>query len=435
MIDYILRLTLCSAFLIAIYFVFLQNERMHKFNRFYLILAAIASALIPILNFKTDSQVMVKVEQIISGSTQYVNTAVDTFDEQIPTTFSTGNVVLSLYVFVALILILRFLFFNLTLIKKTKKCEFVPLGDATIVLTNNINSPYSYFSFIFVPKSEFENQLIDQRIIDHERAHVLQKHSLDILFIELLIALAWFNPVFYLLRNAIRLNHEFLADESVITQHGNISKYQHLIVANTAHSNGLTLKGAMTCPFNYLKTKKRLEMITKMKITQRIVFKQCLLIPMILLAVLIFSNTTIAREVINAIDKKETVGTTKLTKEETTITNMLDLRKFIAYRIKYPTVAAENKVQGKVEVFVKIDKKGKVGDFVKKPTPNSLMMLEEVVVTGLMPENAKKSSSNNEMKNLEQEVKRVVKKIPPFEIPEFYGKTVGFTVEFILQEK
>lgn len=435
MIDYILRLTFCSAFFIAIYFVFLQNERMHKFNRFYLIFAAIGSALIPILNFESHSQLVVKVEQIISGSTQYVNTAVNTFDEQIPSTFTTGNIVLTLYAFVVLVLILRFFFFNLILIKKTKNCNSVPIEDATIVLTNNTGSPYSYFSFIFVSKSEFENQLIDQRIIDHERAHVIQKHSLDILFIELLIAVAWFNPVFYLFRNAIRLNHEFLADESVIRQYGNTSEYQHLIVAKTANSNGLTLKGAMTCPFNYLKTKKRLEMMTKMKITRRIVLKQCLLIPMILLSVLIFSNTTIARDVINAIDNKDTVSATKLTKEETTITTMLDLRKFIAKNMRYPTAAAENKVQGKVEVFVKINKKGKVGNFVTKPASNSAMMLDEVVVTSYMPENANSSSSNNEMKNLEQEVKRVVKKMPSLDIPEFYGKTVGFTVKFVLQEK
>lgn len=63
------------------------------------------------------------------------------------------------------------------------------------------------------------------------------------------------------------------------------------------------------------------------------------------------------------------------------------------------------------------------------------MMLEEVVVVSYMPENANNSSSNNEMKNLEQEVKRVVNKIPSLEIPEYYGKTVGFTVKFMLEEK
>lgn len=307
MIDYILRLTFCSAFFIAIYFVFLQNERMYKFNRFYLIFTAIGSVLIPILNFKSDSQVMVKVEQIISGSTHYVNAAVNTFDEQIPTTFTAGDIVLLFYALVVMILILRFLFFNVILIKKTKNGDFVTLGDATIILTNNINSPYSYFSFIFVSKSEFENQLIDKRIIDHERAHVIQKHSLDILFIELLIAVAWFNPVFYLFRNAIRLNHEFLADESVISEHGNTSEYQHLLVAKTAQSNGLTLKGAMTCPFNYLKTKKRLEMMTKMKITQRIVLKQLSLLPLLFVALLLFSNNTIAQDVKNIVAKTETL--------------------------------------------------------------------------------------------------------------------------------
>jgi len=324
MIHYILRLTFCSAFFIAIYYVFLQNERMHRFNRFYLIFAAIGSTLIPLLNFKTESPVMVTVEQMISSSTHYVNTAVNTFDEQIPSLFSTGNIVLVIYTLVALILILRFLFFNLILIKKTKNCEFVALADATIVLINDTNSPYSYFSFIFVPKSEFDNQLIDQRIIDHERAHVLQKHSLDILFIELLISLAWFNPVFYLFRNAIRLNHEFLADESVITQHGNISKYQHLIVANTAHSNGLNLKGAMTCPFNYLKTKKRLEMMTKQKTIWRNMLIQCLLVPVMLIAIVLFSDNTFAQEMKHIVAQTEILPAQNHTESEESIQKAFD---------------------------------------------------------------------------------------------------------------
>lgn len=176
--------------------------------------------------------------------------------------------------------------------------------------------------------------------------------------------------------------------------------------------------------------------MTQMKITHRIVFKQFLLIPLILGAVLIFSNTTIAREVKKELDNEEVASAVvEVTKEETTITNTLELRKFIAYTIKYPTAAAENKVQGKVEVFVKIDKKGKVSNLAKEPTSNSEILLEQVVVTGYMPENAKNSSATNEMKILEQEVKRVVNKMPLLEIPEFYGKTVGVTVEFILQEK
>lgn len=433
--DYILRLIVCSAFFIAIYFMVLQNERMHKFNRFYLIFAAIASVLIPILNFTSDNQVVVQVDQIISGSSQFVNTAVNTFNEQIPSTFSVRNFVLSLYTLVALILVIRFVVFNLILIKKANSCESVSVEDATLVLTNNTGSLYSYFSYIFVPKSDFENHRIDKRIIDHERAHVNQKHSLDILFIELLIAVVWFNPVFYLFRNAIRLNHEFLADESVINQYGGTSGYQHLIVAKTADSNGLNLKGAMTCPFNYLKTKKRLEMMTKIKITERIVLKQCLLLPMILLAVLLFSNTSMALDLKNAVANNEATSIEKSLEEDTAITNMLDLRKFIAYRIKYPSVAAENKVQGKVEVFVRIDKKGKVGKIVKKPTNNSEVMLEEIVAVGYMPEKAKDSSSNNEMKSLEKEVKRIVNKMPTLEIPEYYGKTVGVTVKFVLEEK
>ena len=286
----------------------------------------------------------------------------------------------------------------------------------------------------FISKLEYENCKIDEKIIDHERAHVIQRHTLDVLLIELLLILFWFNPVFYLCRNAIRLNHEYLADEAVISKHKNTQLYQHLIINNTALLNGLKFKSALSCPFNYIKTKKRLKMMSKMKITNRIVLKQCLLVPMILMAVLIFSNSTVAWEVQATMDKEDLASKMELTTEETKITNALELRKFIAYNMKYPTTAQENKFQGKVELFVKINEKGKVSNLDKKPTGNVDINLEEVVVVAYKPKNDNTPSSNNELESLKKEVKRVVNKMPLIGIPEYYGKTVGVTVNFLLQE-
>src|SRR5690606_39609713 len=64
-------------------------------------------------------------------------------------------------------------------------------------------------------RNEYENNQIDQELFVHEKAHITQKHSLDILFIEALQILFWFNPLIYLYKKAMKLNHEFLADQKV----------------------------------------------------------------------------------------------------------------------------------------------------------------------------------------------------------------------------
>lgn len=434
MIDYIFRLIFCSAFFIGIYYGFLQNERMYRFNRFYLILAAMGSVLIPILNFESANAAVVVAEKIISNGSQYVGNTIRNVEVQESSYISLNKVVGISYSVIGSILFVRLLVFNHILLKTAKQGKRKKLADAILVLTSNNHPPHSYFNYIFISKSEYENCTIDEKIIDHERAHVKQKHSVDVLLVELLLVVLWFNPFFYLYRNAIRLNHEYLADEAVISKHKNTHLYQHLLINNTALLNGLKFKSVLSCPFNYLKTKKRLKMMSKMKITHRIVLKQCLLIPMVLVAVLIFSNITIAREVKKAIDKEEVANIMKLATEETKITNALELRKAIAYNIKYPSVARENKVQGKVEVFVKIDGEGKVSNLAKKPT-NVDFKLEEVVATCLISENDKRPSFNNESESLIKEVKRVVKKIPLIGIPEYYEKTVAVTVQFVLEEK
>lgn len=435
MIDYILRLTFCSAFFIAIYYGFLQNERIYRFNRVYLILAAIASAIIPLLNFESSSVAIVAVEKIISDGSQYVGNNIINVESQNSFGIWSGKLIRASYLTIGSLLLIRLLVLNYILLQKAKRGKRKKLNDAILVLTSNNHPPHSYLNYIFISKSEFESHSIDEKIIDHECAHVHQRHTFDVLLVELLLVLFWFNPVFYLFRNAIRLNHEYLADDVVIGKHKNTTHYQYLIINNTARQNGFDQKSALSCPFNYIKTKKRLKMMTKMKITHRIVLKQCLLVPIIFGAVLIFSNTTIARDVKNVLEKEEATGMEVISLEETAITNNLELRKFIARYIKYPSAAAENKLQGKVEVFAKIDEEGKVGDFVKKPTRNSVIMLEEVVAVSYMPENAKDSPGNNDLGVLEKEVKRIMRKMPLIKIPELYGKTVGFTVCFELQEK
>jgi hypothetical protein len=121
--------------------------------------------------------------------------------------------------------------------------------------------PFSFWNKIYLNKSYFENQQIDNRIFQHEKTHIVQKHSLDILFLEILKVISWFNPALYFYKKAMTDNHEFLADESIIQHQNNVKDYQNLILSEILQTQNLHL----THQFNYNNTKKRFIMMTTKK--------------------------------------------------------------------------------------------------------------------------------------------------------------------------
>ena len=93
----------------------------------------------------------------------------------------------------------------------------------------------------------------------HELVHVNQKHTIDILFIEVLKVFFWFNPLFIFYKKAIQLNHEFLADEEIVKTYNNVPFYQNLLLQKGIGTQTIYLASNL----NYLVTKKRLIMMTK----------------------------------------------------------------------------------------------------------------------------------------------------------------------------
>lgn len=303
--DYLIRLILCSGLLIAIYYGFLEYEKMHRFNRFYLLFAVIVSLFLPALSFESKHVAFEQADTMLTSGTVYITNSIESLDMPVAESISWENILIGIYCIITLILFTRFVVSNLYMLRKAKKSALISLQKATLALTKKHHPPHSYLYYIFIPKLDYENGLVDQEIIDHEIVHITQKHTLDVLFIELILVFTWFNPIFYLYRNVIRLNHEFLADEEVCKKQKNISHYKHLILSQAAHANGLRMNNLISSSFNFLNTKKRLEMITKNRFYRRIILKQCCLIPVVLIAVLLFSKNSISQDVKKAMANEE----------------------------------------------------------------------------------------------------------------------------------
>lgn len=332
MIDYIFRFILCSCLFISIYYFILQNEKMYRFNRYYLLFSILASLFIPTFKFENKAVAFEKAEVFVSTSTIYVTDAIETLDQEV-VNFTLNDTVIGIYAIISLILLFRFLISNWLLIRKANQSEQVSLKKATLALTLANHPIHSYLNYIFITKQAYENGMIDQDIIDHELAHITQRHSLDLLFIEFLFVFSWFNPVLYLYRKAIRLNHEFLADEAVINNHHDISYYMKLVINQTAYAEGVFTNSHFSSTFNYLKTKKRLLMMTRKRVSSRIFFKKGTIIPLVLISVLLFSQNPIAQDVKDAVTLEDNI-TPKLSISDEELQHKFDelLKPYLKYK-------------------------------------------------------------------------------------------------------
>jgi hypothetical protein len=184
------------------------------------------------------------------------------------------------------------------MLKQVRKNNRVDYRGATIVLLKEKVVPHSFGRYIFVNSEDYNSGLVPDEIVVHELTHVRQYHTYDILFIELLISFGWFNPVFYLYRNKIRENHEFLADEAVIGKNIEAVPDYLAILLNYIPQNK---KISFPSNFNYLITKKRFVMMTKTTSKKRAWCSNIALIPVFIVAICVFSTKTIAQHDMNEV--------------------------------------------------------------------------------------------------------------------------------------
>ena len=267
--TYIYKMIALSAIFILLYFVFLEKEKNHHFKRFYLLISALFSVLVPLLSIPYGS---IEVVESISQNNAELMILPETKLVE-PSIFTKENLLWAIYIVGFSLLFLKFSWGIFKLIKDIKFSEKIKQDHYQFILKQNKFTPYSFWNAIFLNKSDFLEGKIDYKIILHEKAHVNQKHSIDVIFIEIMLCVFWFNPAFYFYRKAIVTNHEFLADEVVLSQNNDIISYQKLILDEL-----ISEKILFTHPFNLHNTKKRIVMMTN-KLTKIAKMKSYLTLP------------------------------------------------------------------------------------------------------------------------------------------------------------
>ncbi|KQT22198.1 hypothetical protein ASG31_02345 [Chryseobacterium sp. Leaf404] len=276
----VLKIIICSGILLGLYHWFLSKEKTFVFNRFYLIFSVVFSLIIPFVTIElpefNEEKPTLLIEQEIS---QQILTG-QILEEK---SFDFTEILLVIYCLIALIFLFKFIF-SVLKIKNLKGRKIIYKSRNVVFLKQDL-APFSFWNTIYISEKSFKSSGIDERVFLHEDIHIRQKHSLDLIFIEILKSILWLNPIFYFYKNAMVNNHEFLADERVITKNTDIKNYQELILQEVLKQQNLSL----THQFNFNNTKKRFIMMTKQN-SKFAKAKKFLSIPVFAIAVFVFAE-------------------------------------------------------------------------------------------------------------------------------------------------
>nr|HQU55978.1 M56 family metallopeptidase [Chitinophagaceae bacterium] len=277
-ISYLLQVVGISAILYGYYHIALRNKKFHRYNRFYVIIAAVLSIIIPFFH------IPIYFTAQDTGSYKVLNllgvVASDKGEIIISTTSTSGSwftlqhLSYILYFLIAAVFLFRILRSFLAIRKIINNHPVEYFDRIKFVNTNEPGTPFSFFRWLFWNKKIALKSEKGEQIFRHEYFHIEQKHTRDILFLEILTAIFWFNPFFHLMKKEVRAIHEFLADEFAVTENKKCN-YAELLLMQVLNTNT-----SLVNPFFNNQIKRRIAMITKTNKTSFQYLRKLLVLPL-----------------------------------------------------------------------------------------------------------------------------------------------------------
>ncbi|ARN78873.1 hypothetical protein BST97_13230 [Nonlabens spongiae] len=280
--EYLIKFSIVLFSLWLFYKLALENISWHHFKRFYLLGSLVVSAIIPVIVVRI-TQVEIPnlpLDPFISSTPQNTQdlihaSSIETSNES---HFEWIHIVWVLYGVGVILMIYRFLK-NLMSLKVSKNDTINTWNSIKIVRKKELDVPCSFLNRIYIP----EGINVPEHILNHEKAHIDQRHSWDILFIETLLIVLWFHPLLYLYKYSIKLNHEFLADQAVLKNGFDLKVYQQSLLSYLERSKA----SALVHTYNFPIIKKRFTIMKTTTQTYLGILRILILIPVV--AALVYS--------------------------------------------------------------------------------------------------------------------------------------------------
>jgi hypothetical protein len=289
-----------------------------------------------------------------------------------------------------------------------------------VVLSEMEHPPFSFFPYVVIPKKTFESGEYLE-ILEHEKAHIRQGHTFDLLFSELLIVFLWFNPFMWLIKRSIILNHEYLADNFSLKSSCSVKEYQYKLLNIPTRLMNVPLAHNFSSLI-----KNRIVMINKKPTRNYAALKSIIILPAVAILFVMFSFKPEANQT-NTDNQKPLFSKTSES----------EILVFLAKNTGYPQEAKSSSDTGKVFVVVKMNKGGVIKEckvFTDKKAVN-VPLLPEIVIVGYKPTggtnvaNSEKVTAN-EHPTLKTECLRVANKLSEVKIPEWQDKNMEFAIAY-----
>ena len=421
---YILKSAFVLAMLVSLFMIFMSRETFHRLNRYIMLSIVAIALLLPAVNLGIESPfkvIAVDIEERFAEEESVADGGVAIDMSGFDGLPLLSEVPLDLPIlesvdeepFNWLLLVAIVYFAGVALLVVRQAVMYVQV--ARIIVCSRVadasrygcegislrvhcgkEKPFSWFSWVVVSEDDLNDG--GREILIHETAHACAGHSLDIMLIDAVIIMQWFNPLAWIMKNCLKDIHEFEADEAVINSGVNAREYQLLIIKKAVGARLYSIANS----FNHSLTKKRITMMCKEKSKKWRCAKALYIVPVAAIAALAFTTV----EPVNATESEflpkgsEIIADNEKETAENYVLQIPDgddkvyqvcenapafpggthaMYKYLADNIKYPDEAKAAGKQGRVMVQFVVRKDGSISDVTVVRSAGDLSLDKEAV--------------------------------------------------------
>ena len=332
MMLYVIKAAITLALLYSCFFIFLSKETFHRFNRCMLVGIMLISLVMPMFHFTTshpttlNEEVYIVQNYIEHDTTPIIVTAQQaqgiTWIQALTWIYLVGVVLMLILTLVQAISLSRFM------------CSGVRHTDSqgnTVILHNNDVPPFSIFRYIVMSVKDYESSR--QYILTHEQEHIRLGHTYDLLLLQGMKTLMWFNPFIWFLSRDLKAVHEYEADQAVINQGIDAKSYQQLLVMKVV---GNRLQ-PFTNNLNHGSLKKRIVMMYQKPSNRWLMLKALCAIPVAALTINTFATpieTDPVEDMVKTLETTNVPTINEVTENVLTAVESVDTTPFAIHPVK-----------------------------------------------------------------------------------------------------
>ncbi|AEE51097.1 TonB family protein [Haliscomenobacter hydrossis] len=296
--NYLLKVAICWLVFYVLYRLILEKTTFFRLNRAYLLITLLLGLVVPMVRISLGapvdpSELTNWLPEVVVRANNLVNQpyTLPEITIQVPAS-AAWDIWTWLYWGGVAYCLLRFLVGLFQLYHIYRRGNKQAMGKYTLVYSAEVKAPFSFMRYLFWPAELEDENLEREYMLRHEETHILQYHTLDVLFSEIIKAICWFNPLAYHYSQALRDVHEYLADAAVL-QNANRKQYGHLLIRQSLSGPSI----ALVNHFSTSQLKKRIHMMMRKKTQGRAQLRYALTLPLLVALGFLFAQINIEAQV------------------------------------------------------------------------------------------------------------------------------------------